>query len=78
MDLPGECYKRIHLGHPGSWVRIWPGPVFFSQTGNILFQIKVSANYLSAYLLLAQLSHLGMIFFAARILNVLLFDLLLQ
>ena len=38
---------------------------FFFQTGNILFQIKISAKHLFTCLLLGYLSYLG--FFSARI-----------
>ena len=36
--------------------------LFFFQTGNIQFQKKLSASYLSAYLISAELSHLGIFF----------------
>ena len=38
----------------------------FFQKGSLLFQIKLSANYLSAYLLSAELSYLGIVFFLLR------------
>ena len=36
---------------------------FFFQTRKVLFQIKLSVNYLSAYLLSSWLSHLGIVIF---------------
>ena len=65
LSVPGQISLKVR-NIPGTaevLVLNLTRTCFIFQTGNILIQIKLSANYLSVYLLSAQMSYLGIVLY---------------